>query len=155
MFPVNLQGLGKWELVYSGNFSLAESAKSLEPIEIPLLADNRYLIVGARSTLAKPKWIRAGYLTQFLENINVDDNVIFPGTGNPGNTVDTDTKLIKLNVIQLVVFPDLSSSHYRLFFTPVHWLKNLNLSIWQFTGEEIRQLDLLIEIQNKLNNLSP
>ena len=154
MFPVILQGLGKWELVYSGSFSLAEGAKSLEPIEIPLLADNRYLVVGARSTLAKPKWIRAGYLTQFLENINVDDNVVFPGTGNPGNTVDTDTKLIKLNVIQLVVFPDLATT-YRLFFTPVTWLKNLNISIWQFTGEEIKQLDLLTNIQNQLNNLSP
>ncbi|MEH1905828.1 MAG: hypothetical protein V7L04_31735 [Nostoc sp.] len=128
MFPVTLQGLGKWELVYSGTFSLSESAKSLEPREIPLLADNRYLVVGARSTLAKPTWIRAGYLTQFLENINVDDNVIFPGTGNPGNTVDTDTKIIKLNVIQLVIFPDLATT-YRLFFTPVRWLKNLNLSI--------------------------
>lgn len=154
MFPVSLQGLGKWELVYSGSLSLAESAKSLEPIEIPLLADNRYLVVGARSTLAKPTWIRAGYLTQFLENINVDDNVIFPGTGNPANTIDTDTKVIKLNVIQLVIFPDLATT-YRLFFAPVRWLKNLNLSIWQFTGEEIKQLDLLANIQIQLSNLSP
>lgn len=154
MFPVNLQGLGKWELVYSGNFSLVENAKSLEPVEIPLLADNRYLVVGARSTLAKPTWIRAGYLTQFLENINVDDNVVFPGTGNPANTVDIDTKIIKLNVIHLVIFSDLAST-YRLFFTPVRWLKNLNISIWQFTGEEIKQLDLLTNIQNQLTNLSP
>lgn len=154
MFPVTLQGLGKWELVYFGSLSLAEDAKSLEPVEIPLLADNRYLIVGAKSSLAKPTWITAGYLTQFLENINVDDNVIFPGTGSPGNTVDIDTKRIKLNVIQLVIFPDLATT-YRLFFAPVRWLKNLNLSIWQFTGDEINQLDLLTNIQAQLNKLLP
>jgi len=150
MFPVTLQGLGKWEIVYSGNLTPPRNEKSLEPVELPLLADNRFLVVGTRSINVKPSWIRAGYLTQVLGNINVNDLVIFPGTGDPVNTADSAVRLIRLNTTQLIIYPDLVST-YRLFFEPVQWIKDLTLVVWQFTGHEVKQLDLLTEINNKLN----
>jgi hypothetical protein len=151
MLPVDLQGLGKWELIYFGNLQRQQGQSSIEPLELPFLAENRYLTVGAGSTTARPTWIRAGYMIQFLENINVDNRVIFPGSGNPGNTADAGTRLIKLNQIQIVTFPKLANS-YRLFFQPVRWLTQLNLAVWQFTGTEIDVLELITQINNKLDN---
>jgi len=149
MLPVNLQGLGKWELVYLNNLIPPPTQKTIEEFELPLLAENRFLIVGTRCHSARSSWIKAGYLLQVLENINVNDNVIFPGSGSPSNTADSDFKLVKLNATQLIVFPDFSST-YRLWFKPVSWIKDLTLAIWQFTETEIKPLDLLTQINNKL-----
>lgn len=148
MLPADLTGIGKWELIYSINIP-ATPPFSINPIDIPVLASSRYLVVGASSTDAKPSWYTAGYLYQVLQNINIDDTVVLPDLHTSTNTADGAIRRIALNSIQLVVFPNIAET-YGLFFSPVKWLRSLNLFLWQFTGTEINQLDLLTQINNKL-----
>ncbi|MBA3920321.1 MAG: hypothetical protein H0X31_00890 [Nostocaceae cyanobacterium] len=150
MLSVDFTGLGKWELVYSGTLQPDTGQKSIDPIVLPLLASNRFLAVGARSNSAKPNWIRAGYLTQVLEGVYINSGVIFPGTGDPRGTLDGETRLVRLNAVQLISFPDVAIN-YRVLFTPMTWIKNLSFYVWEFGGTEIKPLDLLTQINNKVN----
>lgn len=145
MFPVRLQGSNNWELIYANRLQKLSSASFIDPINIASELTGRYLAVGTKSLSAKPTWFKAGYLSQYIDNVRLNDGFIFPGS----TTVDLATRIIKLNQVQIVVLPNLTDS-YSLFFQPVYWLTDLNVAVWQFTGTEVDELDLLTQISNNL-----
>jgi len=120
VLPVTLQGAGKWELLFTANLQSPDQRLPITGIEVPSLFTSRYLASGATSDTSPLTWIRAGYLTQFSEDISIDSRFVFPNQA-ASNTIDLTTKLVKLNAIQLLTFSELAPS-YRLFFQPVIWL---------------------------------
>lgn len=142
----NPSNLDSWELVYqrqlNNNLSFGVQRPRgaripyIDPVEIPLIPTSRIFLVGTFSRDAKPTWHRAGYLTQEILGVKVDDTVVFEGlNSSPDTTVDADNRVIGLNKVQLVVFPKYSSS-FALRFETVAWIKTLNLTIWEYRGTE-------------------
>lgn len=141
---VDLQGLGKWELIYYASHQQDEQKNRIE-VDIPILLDKHILAVGVSSSTAKPTWYRSGNLIQVLQQIELDDGVIFPGSGSPSNTLDASRRLIVLHSIQLVIFPKVTPT-YSLWFQAVPWLKSLNLGIWSYTGAQSDTTEEMVEL---------
>lgn len=170
----NPSNLGSWELVYQRQLQSASNnllfgvqrprgarIPYIDPVEIPLIPTSRIFLVGTFSRDAKPTWYRAGYLTQEILGVKVDDTVVFEGlNSSPDTTVDADNRVIGLNKVQLVVFPKYSSS-FALRFETVAWIKSLNLTIWEYRGQESDTIEELIQatrakleaIEYKIDNL--
>lgn len=124
----NVGAVGAWELFYY------QKILGVEPVELPFTTDKHILLVGATSSKVKPTWIRAGYLHQQIDGINIDDTVIYEGLQRtPSTAVDFDRKLIKLNSIDLIEFSKISND-YRLRFEPMRWITEVTLGIWMYTG---------------------
>lgn len=134
---INLSGLGNWELTYfqkhTGDLRNKGKAPLIEPIELPYLTDNNHFLVGATNVKAPLTWIRAGYFVQQIAGVSVDDTVIFDLPRVPTLEVDGAKELIKLNTVQYVNFPKLSSD-YRLRFDPVSWMPEITLAVWEYRG---------------------
>lgn len=144
---IDFTGQGKWQRVY---FALKEGnpdnrrikAPLIEPFELPLLFERHILAISAVCYEARPRWRTAGWLNQVYTGVNLEGNVFT--VGSPTSGVDANSQRIKLNNIQLIVFPQLASNYY-LWFDPVHWLPKLSLAVWEFTGESSEPIAELIE----------
>lgn len=163
----DLTALGAWELTYFQKLVGEKPSNSIrgipwiEPLELPYLTDKHVFLVGASWINAKPTWIRAGYFYQQISDIRVDGTVIFEGIGsNPTTEVDGAHHLIKLNTVQLVIFPKLLGS-YRLRFEALPWIQQITLAVWEYVGVETNSTEDLIQsvrakletIEYKINNL--
>ncbi|BDA68212.1 hypothetical protein CAL7716_023780 [Calothrix sp. PCC 7716] len=171
----NPSNFGAWELVYQRR--LQENTTDdlpfgiqrprgvrvpyIDPVEIPLIPTSRIFLVGTFSTTAKPTWKCAGYLTQEILSVKVNDAVVFEGLNStPETTVDASNKFIKLNCVQLVIFPKYSDS-FALRFDAVPWLKSVTLAIWEYRSTETDTTEDLIQsmrakletIEYKIDNL--
>lgn len=161
MLDVDLRGPGKWELIYSSKLVPPPGGKSIDPVDLPFVAESRFLIIGATCISAKKTWNQAGYLTQVLDQIAVDDRIVYPGLiSPPANIADADCKLIPLNALKLVEFSSFSPQ-FRLHFRILPWIKSLSLAVWQFTGTEsdtiLEQVELarvdLLRVESKVDRL--
>ncbi|MBW4597470.1 MAG: hypothetical protein KME46_32385 [Brasilonema angustatum HA4187-MV1] len=152
--------LGNWELTFYQRFvaqsggEFRRSTPAIDPIELPYLTDAHIFLIGVTSISANPSWYKAGWLLQQIDNVKIDDTIIFTNLPRtPVTSVDGKQKLIPLNTIQLVTFPKLTDS-YRLRFTPVRWLKDLTLGIWEYRGQETDTTEELIQaIRAKLETI--
>lgn len=152
MLNANFTQLGSWELMYlkklvgSNEGDYRYGAPRIYPVELPWLTHSRIFLVGATSIKAKPNWYRAGYLAQQVDGVPVNDAVVFEGMqATPTTAIDASQRVIPLNSMQLVIFPRLADS-YRLRFTPVHWLKEFTLGIWEYRGTESDSTEDLIQV---------
>jgi hypothetical protein len=136
---VDVVGIGKWELTYFqkviGKSYNSRQVGSIEPIELPYLTEVSNFLVGASCFKSKPNWRRAGFLFRQLENVSIDDTVIFEGERLPFISVDAENKLIDLNKVQLATFSK-SPSSFRLRFEPFKWIPEITLAIWEYRGNE-------------------
>ena len=152
MLNVNLTQLGSWELTYLKKLVASNSedyrygAPYLAPLEVPYLTHCRIFLVAATSIKAKPSWYRAGYLAQQVDGVAVNDAVVFEGMqATPTTAIDASQRVVPLNSMQLVIFPKLADA-YRLRFTPVRWLKEITLGIWEYRGTESDSTEDLIQV---------
>lgn len=160
MLNANFTQLGSWELMYlrklvSGNSNNYQyGAPLIEPVELPYLTHCRIFLIGATSLKAKPSWYRAGWLTQQVDGVAVNDSVIFEGLqATPLTAIDAYQRLIPLNSMQLIIFPKLADA-YRLRFTPVRWLSEVTLGIWEYRGSESDSTeDLIQSVRVKLETI--
>ena len=156
---VDLATVGAWELTYyqkhTGNLQNRRiRAPLIEPIELPYLTDKHIFLVGATSLKAKPSWLRAGYFYQQIDGIHVDDTLIFEGLGQvPTTEVDFTRRLIKLNAIELVIFPKITND-YRLRFEALPWIEEITIGVWEYVGTESDSTeDLIQSVRAKLETL--
>lgn len=156
---LDLTAMGAWELTYYqklvGNSQNRRArAPLIDPVELPYLTDSHVFLVGAAWLNAKPTWIRAGYFYQQISGIHVDDTVVFEGLGQvPTTEVDGTRRLIKLNAIELVMFPKLTSS-YRLRFEALPWIEQVTLGVWEYRGTETDTTeDLINAVRSKLETI--
>jgi hypothetical protein len=152
MLNINLTQLGSWELMYlrklvgSNSSTYQYGAPRIYPVEMPWLTHCRIFLIAATSIKAKPSWYRAGYLHQQIDGVAVNDSAVFQGIqATPTTAVDANQQVIPLNSMQLVIFPKLADS-YRLRFTPVRWLEEVTLGIWEYRGSESDSTEDLIEV---------
>lgn len=137
----NFQQLGTWRLVYYQQLigdprNQRTRTPMIDPIEIPVTIASRVLAVGATYIQAPPTWNVAGFLYQELDQIALNDLLVFPDIGSGGNTaLDTGSRRVLLNNLQLYIFPRLASEH-RYRFEAMRWIPRLTLGIWEYTGME-------------------
>lgn len=160
------QQFGNWRLVYyqqlTGQQSNSRTRTPLiDPVEVPVTIAGRALAVGATYLQAPATWNVAGWLYQELDQVSLNDSIVFPEISSGGQTaIDTGSRRILLNNLQLCIFPRLATEH-RYRFEPVHWMPRLLLAIWEYTGEEfendielMEQLRVdLARIETKVDNL--
>ncbi|AFY31605.1 hypothetical protein [Calothrix sp. PCC 7507] len=156
---LDLTALGAWELTYfqklMGNPQNRRiRAPLLDPVELPYLTDKHVFLVGASWLNAKPSWVRAGYFYQQISGIHIDDTVVFEGLGQvPTTEIDGTRRLIKLNAIELVIFPKLTSD-YRLRFEALPWIEQVTLAVWEYRGTETDTTeDLVNAVRAKLETI--
>lgn len=156
---LDLTAVGAWELTYYqklvGNPQNRRiRAPLIDPVELPYLTDKHVFLVGASWLNAKPSWVRAGYFYQQISGIHIDDTVIFEGLGQvPSTEIDGTRHLIKLNAIELVIFPKLTSN-YRLRFEALPWIEQVTLGVWEYLGTEIDTTeDLVNAVRAKLETI--
>ncbi|MBH8561640.1 hypothetical protein I8748_05510 [Nostoc sp. CENA67] len=163
---LDLTAVGAWELTYYqklvGNPQNRRiRAPLIDPVELPYLTEQHIFVVAASWINAKPTWIRAGYFYQQIDGIKIDDTVVFEGLGQiPSTQVDSTRRLIKLNAIELVIFPQLTNS-YRLRFEALPWIQEVTLGVWEYRGTQSDTTEDLINavrskletIEFKINNL--
>jgi len=137
----NFQQVGNWRLVYYqqlvGDPANQRSRTPLiDPVEIPVTLASRALAVGATYLQAPPTWNVAGYLYQELDQISLDDSLVFPDLATGGATaLDTNSRRVLLNNLQLYIFPKLATEH-RYRFEAMRWIPRLTLAIWEYIGAE-------------------
>lgn len=155
---LDLQGQGVWTQVFD---ELREATKLSETFYAPIPAfeigfsfEAHILAIRCLSQTAKANWRFAGNLSQRLQ-INTG------GTASPLPTVTAEQIALRLNRAKLVRFPRLTAA-YELLFEPPHWLKDLRLTVWQYTGTEsdtteemvdAARVDL-IRIEHKIDSLN-
>lgn len=132
MLTADIQGLGKWELVYSTNYQKPTSDPKIQ-IDLPTLFTSPFILCGAVCYQAKPTWYFAGNLIQYAPNIQIDDRIVYEGRGQPSHIADITSRRLKLNYIQLLSFLPIVPQ-YQLFFDAPPWIKSINLDIWEYRG---------------------
>ena len=137
----SFQQLDNWRLVYYQQLIGVENNRRsrtpmIDPVEIPVTIEGRVLAVGATYIQAPPTWNVAGFLYQELDQISLNDALVFPDIGSGGLTaLDTGSRRVLLNNLQLYIFPRLASEH-RYRFEAMRWIPRLTLGIWEYTGAE-------------------
>lgn len=129
-----------WERLYNRRWDAdrIDSGKKYVPIPVqtlPVLADRRILVVGGASADALGHWTTAGWLVPKL---------YISGLSYPFLEANLNTERIPLNDYRLLILPDLSHS-YRLEFRIPKWLKEVELDIWQYIGDEKDSTDELLK----------
>ena len=127
---VNLQSQGLWVQV----FNEARQARQVTdtdfaPIpafEIGFLFEAHILAARSSSTTAKAHWRFAGLLNQRFQ-------IGTGGAASPLPVVTAKSHALKLNRSALVQFERLTSN-YELLFEPAYWLRDLQLTIWEYRG---------------------
>ena len=92
--------------------------------KLPVLSDRRILAVGATSLSAKSNWKTGGWLSAKLK---------LPGANSFSPEVETFR--VPLFDLALWVLPDYGHS-YQLEFWPARWLRDIDLEVQQYVGEE-------------------
>ncbi|MFK0732083.1 MAG: hypothetical protein ACFKPT_13875 [Gloeotrichia echinulata GP01] len=156
---IDLTALGAWELTYFhravGDPENARiRAPLIDPIELPYLTHERFFIIGATCSDAKPSWFNAGYLYQQLGGIKIDDTVVYEGIGRvPSTEIDYGKTLISLNALQLIKFEKLSDT-YRLRFEAFRWIPKISLAVWEYRGTETDSTEELVNaVRAKLETI--
>lgn len=129
-----------WENLYTHRWESVsiDGGRKYIPIPsqvLPILAEHRILAIGGGSMDALQHWKTAGWIIPKL---------YISGVSYPFLEANLPTEKIPLNDYRLIILPDLSHS-YRLEFQVPKWLKEVELDIWQYVGEEKDETDELIK----------
>lgn len=114
----------QWKL--AGQFVSVRDTRTALPASLPYRFTKRILKVSSdsRSTASTPvgeRWRRAGYLAQVI------------------NREEICSRVVLLNRETILSFPLLTAS-YHLAFTPVGWLPNLTVKVYEYQGPETEDL---------------
>lgn len=130
---LQLTSQGSWHQIYDEYrealpTSIPNIYYPIPAYEIPFLIERHILAVRCLSPGAKATWRYAGTLSQRFQ-------VGSGGVASPLPTVEAFSISLKLNRTRLVVLKKYTQQYELLFETP-HWMRNLRLSIWQYSGTE-------------------
>lgn len=124
----DLQNGANWQLTYyrseAVTFDAAGGYSALPVFDIPIVFNERILMVRATSTNARFTWRFMGILSQRIN--------IF------GNQLDLEPALfqanLRINRSRILIF-DQVETPYELFFEPFYWLKQCDLYVYTFIGQ--------------------
>lgn len=147
MAASELNNAANWQLAYQ-EYKEAEQATPqggyypLPSFEIPITFSNRILIARTVSTIpAGKRWKWAGRLRAFQT---------YPNNGVNSQKSEVADYSLYLNRSKLLIFPEIANN-YELVLSDAFWLRNLQLTIYEFTGEATDNLtDLTLSIQSDL-----
>lgn len=138
---VDLQTAGNWRQIYDeSRTAQAITEKVFAPLsafEVGFLFESHILAVRTLSTTAKAHWRFAGTLSQRFQ-------IGTGGSASPLPTVTAAERAMRLNRTALVRFEQLTSN-YELVLAPPYWLRDLRLTIWEYTGSSSDTTERLIE----------
>lgn len=152
---VDLQSQGNWVQVFNeARNSRQVTDTDFAPIpafEIGFLFEAHILAVRSSSTSAKAHWRFAGLLNQRFQ-------IGTGGAASPLPVVTACSHALKLNRSALIQFERLTSN-YELLFEPAYWLRDLQLTIWEYRGKASdtteamlgQLIDTADRIENKLD----
>jgi hypothetical protein len=146
---LQLNNSENWELFYSVSQSAAIISGINIPIPeitIPILLDKHIIAIYITSPTAKETWYFAGYLNQRLRlGLTIGGNPEADGGMR---------KRIWLNRIALIILPKLTPE-YGLSFNVPRWFKDVNISIYKYTGTENEPIeDTLVRLESKIDALN-
>jgi hypothetical protein len=136
----------KWSLLYSQQFAVERyNARQYQPIppqRLPILAENRVLVVGSASQRAKATWKHGGILHAMVN------------TGaTPFQLADVASYRLGCNQAKLIILPAIAST-YQLRFEIPSWFEEVNLTIFEYLGPVTDSTENLIaELQSSVNQL--
>jgi hypothetical protein len=151
----DLTAPGVWESIYDEDFDAVQPVAgryvAIPRKDLPILLEESVIAIGTSSSTAPPHWRYAGRIVQRAH---------IPGIST--GLVDGREQKCKLNIITLAIFP-LVVPQYRLAYEFPHWITNLSLSLWRYTGPEVDELAQLIEtvkvdilrVENKIDRQAP
>ncbi len=129
---VDLQTHGNWVQVFNeARRGVQVTDTDFAPIpafEIGFLFEAHILAVRTSSTTAKAHWRFAGLLNQRFQ-------IGTGGAASPLPVVTAGSHATRLNRSALIQFERLTSN-YELLFEPAYWLRDLQLTIWEYRGNE-------------------
>lgn len=153
----NIQGLGKWELVYSHGIVKQAPQRRIE-LELPTLFTSPYILVDLASVSAKPHWWLAGNIIQYAQSIDIQG--LFSDE-ELTNTADIGRHRVGLGERTVLKMQPLVPE-YRIWFQSVPWIDSILIKVWEYVGTidpsvEAELLDLvridLLRIESKIDNL--
>lgn len=126
----------------------------LPAFEIPITFDSRVLIVKTVSNIpAGKRWKWAGNLTAFQS---------FPNGGVNSQKSEVANHSLYLNRSKRIIYPN-SISNFELVLSGAYWLRDLQLTIYEFIGEFKTYTESSLDnvkvdlstIEQKIDNLTP
>lgn len=114
----------------------------LPAFEVPILFSSKVLIVRTNSTIpAGKRWKWAGNLRAFQR---------LPNAGINSQKSEIASYSLFLNRSKLITLPEIASG-YELVLSDAFWLRNLQLTIYEFTGSISDNLTQLVTtVQNDI-----
>lgn len=147
---VDLQSQGNWVQVFNeSRRGVQVTDTDFAPIpafELGFLFEVHILAVRCLSNSAKPTWRFAGKLDQRFQ-------IGTGGAASPLPVVNASSRTVRLNKSALIQFQHLTSN-YQLAFEPAHWLKDVQLTVWEYRGpvsdttEE--KIDLVLDATDRI-----
>ncbi len=135
--PIRWQSRGSWRS--------AGATRTAKPAPLGRDCQRRLIKISttAKSTAkikVKPTWHRAGWVR------------FYDAYGQ-----ELGSRPVPLNQQTLMLCP-LYTGRFRLFFTPVPWLPNLTVTVWEFGGSEAdiaesEYAELLRQVETRINQL--
>lgn len=152
-YLADLKNDNNWQQVYQDSKTVTYDAvggySPLPAFEIPITFDKLIIAVRTLSAGAKYSWRFSGVLTQRMQ---------LGGGATPLPVASLSYNRLRINRSHLLHFPNYNTD-YELLFEPYYWIKNINLTIWEYVGplteyvlEAIK--NDLSQIETKIDNLS-
>lgn len=136
---VDLANPNNWREVFDESRSAVPITQTAyDPIaafEVGILLNTPIIRVRTLSPSAKSRWRFAGTLSQRVSIVNTAFN---------STPAVTYSKGLRLNRTEVIRLPWLSSD-YELVFEPPYWMRDLRLTIWEYTGVYAEQLEELLD----------
>ncbi|BAY15700.1 hypothetical protein NIES21_15190 [Anabaenopsis circularis NIES-21] len=108
----------------------------LPAFEVPITFSSKILIAKTVSTIpAGKRWKWAGNLRAFQT---------FPNAGINSQKSEIQSYSLFLNRSKLLVLPEIASG-YELVLSDAFWLRDLQLTIYEFTGQLDNELNQLVQ----------
>lgn len=156
-YIADLKNDNNWKLVYQDSKTVTYDAAGgyapLPAFEIPITFDKELIAVKTLSAGAKFSWRFSGVLTQRMQ---------LGGGFTPLPVASLSYNRLRINRSSLLHFPTYNTD-YELLFEPYFWIKNIDLTIWEYNGSitsdilvsinDVRD-DNLVRIEDKIDDLS-
>lgn len=145
-----LYNKNNWQLVYQEYKQAVQLTPlggycPLSAFEVPIRLSSKILIVKTVSNIPKGKrWRWAGRLRAFQS---------FP-TGINSQKSEVASHSLYLNKSKLLIYPELTSN-FELVLSDAFWLRDLQLTIFEFTGETTTSVvKSLEEIKSRVDDIA-
>lgn len=139
----------EWNLVARVGLQAQQiDAKSYQPIprQTYVIQNSSVLIIGVKSATAQPNWVTGGWASQVIPFSPSSTSSFIAATR-------TEQKRLKLDSLNLTVFPKLSDVWFLEVATP-HWFMSTFLEIWRYDGQDLDQFVKFEQVSADLLHLT-